>query len=497
MTDENTKGGIVKGTAKRSVLALTPGARALGRGVRINVGDVPESGADQDLIGDSFHMYWSHSGAEFKGDERIPEGRKINARLLKWFSGIEGFQDSRQKAAGCIPAAAGAAVGAYHFLSSDESIRQALAEQDQAAAAEEERAHCERMAQALEEAGDAEGAAEYAQRAENAEEAREQAMAAAAQAIEGLEESDIHKAMAQAAIKEAAEEAENIKETMKGWGLSGGDPQFRDAEEASRFMEMFNEEIARVAKIAGRVRGISSRARAIETKAGVIPTNMTLSKDPRRIVPSERLKMSDASPEQIRQKTRAQYVQNGLLSIEQSGEGEEEGPFVILADRSGSMAGMEFAIAKGVSLGLCQTAKKEDRRFVAGTFAGAGAPIVSVSSDDDFESILRWASQTAGGGTDFNWALKWALDQLEEMGGDAGADLVFITDGRAKINDDILRRWNEYTAETGARLFYVPTSGSGFAYDERIEAIADETIVMGELDGTAADDMAKQIGGWM
>ncbi|HEY0839563.1 MAG TPA: VWA domain-containing protein, partial [Vulgatibacter sp.] len=167
-----------------------------------------------------------------------------------------------------------------------------------------------------------------------------------------------------------------------------------------------------------------------------------------RVLPGELA--SFASP-QARMDFLRRFAERDLATYELEGSDRGgRGPLVICVDGSGSMRGARELWAKGVALALLEIARRQNRRVAALIFAGPDDPLVRFELMEprgrsrggrrrvNLPRVLDFATHPAGGGTDFEGPLREALRLLSESRL-SGGDVVFITDGAARLGEEFVR----------------------------------------------------------
>ncbi|WP_048144065.1 VWA domain-containing protein, partial [Methanosarcina sp. 2.H.T.1A.15] len=131
------------------------------------------------------------------------------------------------------------------------------------------------------------------------------------------------------------------------------------------------------------------------------------------------------------------------------------GPMIVLVDTSGSMHGTPQTLAKSAVLAMAKLMLSQQRDMKVILFASTSQHLeIELSSKKRMsEKFLNFLLYTFGGGTDFNTALASGLKSLKEKDFQ-GADLLFITDGRSEISDElVLARWEEAKKKYNAKVY--------------------------------------------
>jgi uncharacterized protein with von Willebrand factor type A (vWA) domain len=497
MTDEQT---IIKALPTISTLKLSSPQRAIGRLAELALNGRPDGPAQEDLAGDAFYeMYLSDPQTAV---EVAPE-RATNRALLNWMKSTHGWEAGRASTTANMPAAMTAASLMWNHLTNDETIKEALDKQEEASRAAQEARAKQTAADALQHAADAtnDDALKTAANRMRAEAQAAQATAAAgaqaAQAmIEKAQASPYKNAAMAAAARKVAQEAKETAEAAAGWGMGPGSAVHSDPAAAIEFLRANSGNIRRIARLAGRMRGFAMQARRERSRRGHVPASAGMTQDLTRAFPTELALLRPDAPPILRAEKMAQFVEAGLLGYLPTADAEKRGTFVGAVDVSPSMHGSREIVAKAIALGVAQVAKQDGRPYILFAFASDADTITWVTSDDNWQSHLNWASASQRGGTDFDMALDETMKRVKELGKKAkGTDALFISDGEAGVSGPTAAAWNAFRQETGARLFYVPVNRYGGLID--IEVLADRVVKIGELDETTGAGLAGELGRWV
>lgn len=172
------------------------------------------------------------------------------------------------------------------------------------------------------------------------------------------------------------------------------------------------------------------------------------------------------------------YHEQQLLTYERKGrETATRGPVVVALDVSGSMSGDVGDWAAAVAIALAHVAVKHGRPALVLAFDTAIRGEVEFERRNLAQATIDVASLAAGGGTDWQVALKRAREFCE---GDArkwhGADVVLITDGLCSVSESFANDWESFKDDRGLTCYamlvgYAATGGSlGYS---RLDKLAD------------------------
>lgn len=474
--------------------------RAIGRLTNVTVyGDEPAGPAQSDLVGDVlFSMFLDDP----KPVGEVPAERQLNRQLLDWMQSSHGWEQSRNSTAGNLPAAATAAPLMWAHLQSDEAIQEALKKQEEADAAAKDARSFQSQANAMQMAadiagqtGDAQAQAERQAMANdlqtqaNEAKANAQSLAQAAMDQVAKERAKPLKDAAMAtAARDASEAARDVADAMAGWGMGPGSHVKSDPAAALEFLKLNQAKLNQIAKMAGRMRGFAMSGKREKVPMGITPTKVGYTRDFTKIFASELAYLNPEAPAVLRAPKVDSYVNQGLMGYVTEGDKEERGPFVAGVDVSPSMRvrGREI-VAKGVALGIAQTAQADGRDYILFCFASGPTKIEVVTNRDDWKQHLTWAGTATSGGTDFDMAI---TKGMELLGNVDNADFLFISDGEGMVSPDTAKAWNTFKEETGARMFYVPVAAG---YPD-IEIIADRVYHLTDLEEETGAELAQELG---
>jgi uncharacterized protein with von Willebrand factor type A (vWA) domain len=185
------------------------------------------------------------------------------------------------------------------------------------------------------------------------------------------------------------------------------------------------------------------------------------------LLPMEAAKLLNPS---LKWKFYADMLEGKLLSYQMLGRHyigppriKPRGPLIVLVDTSGSMHGAPQTLAKSAVLAMAKRMLSQQRDMKVILFASTSQHLeIELSSKKKMsEKFLNFLIYTFGGGTDFNTALVSGLKSLKEKDFQ-GADLLFITDGKSEVSDElVLARWEEAKKKYNAKVYSLIVGGSG------------------------------------
>jgi uncharacterized protein with von Willebrand factor type A (vWA) domain len=216
-----------------------------------------------------------------------------------------------------------------------------------------------------------------------------------------------------------------------------------------------------------------------------------------RVLPSQLVGLRHAA---LRKLTLLRLAEGTALQYRLEGkEPQGRGPIVVILDASGSMSGdpMSWANAVGIAcMGLAVREKRPvtvlhfDVRILQCVHVNAKGEAYTVATGKGGKATLvpggiasvamMVASMNACGGTDYDVAMKVALDGLPNGIRDARADFVFVSDGDCSIRPDTLDFIAKQRKEQGMRVHGLLVNGGSMS--PAVRAICDSLV---DIDASA------------
>lgn len=194
-----------------------------------------------------------------------------------------------------------------------------------------------------------------------------------------------------------------------------------------------------------------------------------------------------------------------------------KGPIVVAIDKSGSMSGTPFHWAMGVAEALRRFSMEDDRDYYVMFFGSNNdrerfdftkgwEQREAAEGRSPFEKVLNFLSCQANGGTQFDGVLNEAIERCRQNFDDDGqskADIVFITDGYAHLDESWIDRFVEARKEIECRMFSIFVGGArdlGFYSRSNtdgpvqlLQKLSDAVIPVQELTGESVKDIFAAI----
>ena len=483
-----------------TVIGVNPVTKALASLITPRVYTEPQSGAQCDLVGDSFFSLYRRD-AQLRDDSHLLPSHKINRSIMEWAMNGQEYPKTVAKSAGNLPVALTTSQVFWEGLASNEALEEIRKQQEEAEKEEQKAMQAAQEAAEAAANGDKEGA--EAKQAE-AQKHMENAAAVAEQAtdkLDALQENKLAQGMMNNVMKDAKEEGEKTNAMVKGWGLDPGSMSVEDATEIVQKSQEMN--LKQLAEVLGQLRGVASATiDAVKQEFTGAVTEVTMTKDIEKLLPTELGYISQLSPPVLRAEKIDQLVSGaGLLGWKPKLTGEREGHFIAAVDESGSMNGTPILVAKAIILAIGQALLNDPtvqaRYYEAFGFATEGDGTPTVTSNDGWKGHIDWANNfIMGGGTDFDFAIRESIKRLDAMD-KPGADLLFITDEMARMTDETRHMWNEFRERTGSRLILIGITGrygGSWSNDGDLQELCDLYIKTSHNDALdAASEIVAQI----
>tara|TARA_Y100000310_G_scaffold262577_1_gene272279 strand:- start:1768 stop:3288 length:1521 start_codon:yes stop_codon:yes gene_type:complete len=321
---------------------------------------------------------------------------------------------------------------------------------------------------------------------------------------DGDDLSEQQKADIRQALAEAADDAgKQVEAFTKAWGSEITD--FHDLS-IERQLEMAERiardpEFADIMEMAGNLERVAqARKREKMTDASHERSDIEFGRDLSRMTSIERLRACDPEgkihPAGALMATdwRARYADSKIQQWKMHGIEEiHRGPLVIAVDTSGSMHGREMVVSKALTVAACKMARKDKRPVRVVLFSYDTETFDSpedYNSDDYIQFLDSVASRFSGGGTNFDEALTECLPAFERDERYEDADLIFITDGEARVSEDVEEAVNESKERNGWNLYTIYTSGGGC---DTLNEISDESWTVSRLNDELCLEVLEQV----
>lgn len=424
------------------------------------------------LVGDVYKSLHTYEDPSVLEPEQIKPSREVNRRVMQHVINSEHFEKTRPLTRHAEVESAFATMGMVDELRDTlQNEMKKLAEEAKEAEkhekqTEQQEEKAEELRQQIREQ-DGKVAPQQQEALEDAVSRKHNAQSHLGQSIERMQEMPVTVGAVESIEKAAKQAKEDAQLIVSLPGIGHGDRKKLSPDEALRLAQMFKENprLANIAEMLGRILRDMRFKRARRITGGHEETvDVTLGSDLEHVLPSEGMKLMDDAYELDFMR---RFHENALLQYELQGTEEAGyGPLIVCRDESSSMTGQRNVWAAAVSLALIAIARKEKRDAAVVAYSSPKQQAVWVFKHGepfDPEQIVEMASHFFSGGTDATPAIREAARLTETDIKYVKADLVLISDGEDRYQDDDKRLRDELTAR-GVRLHGVMIADSSSQY---------------------------------
>lgn len=293
---------------------------------------------------------------------------------------------------------------------------------------------------------------------------------------------NIPQAAVSQALHKSADKTSEVNHSLNAltWGTGASTLKKVPAEERMQVAErlLSSQKLFKLVRELGRMKRLAttSRREKIRQQTSEI-YDIALGNDINHVIPSELVKLNHPvlRKDFLRRYNEKQLLQYALREKEQKGRGN----FVVCLDISGSMSGEKEIWGKAVSLAALELAVREKRNYTLITFSEKVKQIRQYDRKNQptLTDIIGIAEESWGGGTEFEEPLSKAGDSIKGTQ-ITKADILFITDGEAEINDEFVQDFNEFKEETKTKVISVQV---GDASTRTLQKFSDKVIAVSDL----------------
>lgn len=287
-------------------------------------------------------------------------------------------------------------------------------------------------------------------------------------------------------VDSAYKEFLTVLNTVKFWGLDDGKLNSASYEEkiavASELRKL--KKIDKLSEMVGRFRASASNLQKKKTKEqGQEIYGVELGDEIHKVLPSEKLFLAN---EKTKKSFYKKYYQKELLSYKyKNSRISSKGPIICCIDTSTSMEGDHEIWSKSVAMALMDIAHKQKRDFVAILFSYRVGEVIEFNKNKvEPKKIYSLATSFYGSGTNFVEPLTEAL-RLINKARYKYADIVFITDGEAPVDDEFIEEFNRQKEKKQFRMITVNVSDK---IEEALDSINDTQMLLSDLTDETVDE---------
>lgn len=244
-------------------------------------------------------------------------------------------------------------------------------------------------------------------------------------------------------VKEANDNKNNMQSLLGGMTPGDGEAEMEKVPLRDKFA--LAEALKNTSKMkdisewAGRFKQIARSKQKNVHKDSIERSGVSLGQDIERLLPMElaNLAIPNAKNDFLRRFAEGQTMVYDKKGKETLGKG----PIILCLDESASMRDLENQ-SKGFALALMSIAKKQKRDFALIAFSTSIKVSIFPKGKSKIQDLIDIANVFLRGGTNFYEPLKKSLDLINENRF-KNADIVFVTDGDANLEDEFVAKFNE------------------------------------------------------
>lgn len=307
-------------------------------------------------------------------------------------------------------------------------------------------------------------------------EAREQAIQQAAAVL--MQTGGLSQPLAQAA-ESAAEMKANLKLLIGGSQPGNAEAELkkvplRDQLLLAEKLEKMPK-LKKIAEWAGRFQLMAQKKQKSRYKSSLSRGGITQGGPVETLLPAELAAFGSpvTKPDFLRRFAEGQTLHYDTNGREPLGKG----PVILCLDQSGSMRGQDM-ISKGFVLALMSLARRQRRDFGLILFSNAASdPLTYERGRISVKDMVALAETFRDGGTDFQSPLNRAAELIDKSRFQQ-ADIVFLTDGEAKVSPAFLTKWQELKRK---KAFHVVSLLLGKNNRVVVEKFSDKVVTASDL----------------
>ncbi len=278
----------------------------------------------------------------------------------------------------------------------------------------------------------------------------------------------------------------SISNTVKFWGLDDGKLNSASYEEKIAVAAKLRtfKKINKLSEMIGRFRASASTLQKKKTKEeGQEIYDVQLGNEIHKVLPSEKLFLAN---EKTKRSFYKKYYQKELLSYKyKNSRVSSKGPIICCIDTSTSMEGDHEVWSKSVAMALLDIAYKQKREFVAILFSYRVGEVIEFNKNRvEPSKIYSLATSFYGSGTNFIEPLTESL-KLINRAKYKYADIVFITDGEAPLDEEFIEYFNKQKEDKQFRMITVNVSDK---IEKALDKINDTQMLLRDLTDETVED---------
>ncbi|KMT23172.1 vWA domain-containing protein [Clostridium cylindrosporum] len=303
--------------------------------------------------------------------------------------------------------------------------------------------------------------------------------------INDLEKSILSSNILYKSVSAAYKEFIGINSTIKSWGLNDGKmtPTSYDEKVEVAIKLKGLKKVKQISEMAGRFKASASQLQKRRTREeGQEICGVKLGDEIHKVLPSEKLLLAN---EITKKSFYKKYHQKELLSYKyKNNRIKSKGPIICCIDTSSSMEGELEVWSKSVAIALLDIAFKQKRDFVGILFSYKVGQVIEFNKRKiEPRKMYDLATGFIGSGTNFVEPLTEAM-KLINTAKYKYADIIFITDGKAPLDEDFIE---EFILNKEKKQFRMITVNVADNIEEGLNKINDTQILLRELTNEAVE----------
>lgn len=280
-------------------------------------------------------------------------------------------------------------------------------------------------------------------------------------------------------VSAAYKEYLGINSTIKSWGLNDGkmtaDSYDEKIEVAIKLKGL--KKVKKISEMAGRFKASASNLQKKRSKEeGQEICGVVLGNEIHKMLPSEKMLLANKHTKKSFYK---KFHQKELMSYKHKNNRiQSKGPIICCIDTSTSMEGELEVWSKSIAIALLDIALKQKRDFVGIIFSYKVGQVIEFDKRKiEPKKMYDLATGFIGSGTNFVEPLTESI-KLINTARYKYADIIFITDGKAPIDEDFIDEFNMIKDKKEFRMITVNVSDE---MEEGLNKINDTQILLREL----------------
>lgn len=292
-------------------------------------------------------------------------------------------------------------------------------------------------------------------------------------------------------VSAAYKEYLGINNTIKSWGLNDGKmtAQSYDEKVAVAVKLKGLKKVKKISEMAGRFKASASNLQKKRSKdEGLEICGVTIGSEFHKMLPSEKMLLAN---EHTKKSFYKKFHQRELMTYKHKNNRiQSKGPIICCIDTSTSMEGDLEVWSKSIAIALLDIAFKQKRDFVGIIFSYKVGQVIEFDKRKiEPKKMYDLATGFIGSGTNFVEPLTESI-KLINTARYKYADIIFITDGKAPIDEEFIEYFNEVKEKKEFRMITVNVADE---IEEGLNKINDTQILLRELTDETIENTNEKI----